>query len=211
MTEKKIYDITLTIHPEMLIWPGDALVTVDAVKSIAQGASSNLSLLHIGTHTGTHIDAPRHFIDGAAGVDSLPPEILIGPARLFQLPDVGQIDREVLEKLDLAGTTRILFGTRNSALLTQDVHTPDYVSMTEDGARYLVDAGIELVGIDYLSVEAYRSPGHATHRTLLEAGVVIIEGVYLQGIPSGDYELLCLPLKLKDADGSPSRVLLREL
>jgi arylformamidase len=211
MTEHRIYDVSLPIHPGMPVWPGNPQVAKDVVKAIARGGSSNVSLLHIGTHTATHVDAPRHFIEGASGVDRLEPEVLLGKARLFQLPDVHHIDRRVLEKLDMKDITRLLLGTRNSTLLKQQELDLDYAFVSEDAARYLVETEIKLVGIDYLSIEEYQKEGRPAHNILLGAGVVIIEGLDLTGIPTGDYELLCLPLKLKDSDGAPARVFLREL
>ncbi|MDY6892422.1 MAG: cyclase family protein [Chloroflexota bacterium] len=211
MTEWKLYDISLSIYPGMPVWPGNPQVSLDPVKAIATGASSNVSLLHIGTHTATHVDAPHHFIDGAPGVDSIPPEVLVGRARLYQLPEVHHIDRQVLEGLDLSGVTRLLLGTCNSALLQQAHLDMDYAFVAADAARYLVEIGIQLVGIDYLSIEEYQKEGRPTHNILLESGIVIVEGLNLAGVPSGDYELMCLPLRLKDADGAPARVFLREL
>jgi len=211
MTGHKIYDISLTIYPGMLAWPGQPQVAIDTVKSIAQGDSSNVSLLHIGTHTATHVDAPRHFIPGAPGIDSIAPEVLVGPVRLFQLPEVPLIDRSLLEGLELKGVERLLFGTRNSALLTQKSFEQNYIAISEDAAHYLVDMGIKLVGIDYLSIEKYHSESRPIHHVLLGAGVVIIEGLDLTGVPAGDYELICLPLKIKDGNGAPARVFLREV
>lgn len=211
MSVRKVYDISLTIEPGILVWPGDSPVTMDIVESIDRGGSSNVSLLHVGTHTATHVDAPGHFIPGAPGVDSISPEVLLGQARLFQLPDAHHIDRKLLERLDLKDVKRLLLGTRNSALLKQRQFEPDYAFVSEDAARYLVDMGIKLVGVDYLSIEQYQKEGHPTHHILLGAGVVIVEGLYLTDVPSGDYELMCLPLKIKDADGAPARVFLREV
>lgn len=211
MSVRKVYDISLTIEPGILVWPGDSPVTMDIVESIDRGGSSNVSLLHVGTHTATHVDAPGHFIPGAPGVDSISPEVLLGQARLFQLPDAHHIDRKLLERLDLKDVKRLLLGTRNSALLKQRQLEPDYAFVSEDAARYLVDMGIKLVGVDYLSIEQYQKEGHPTHHILLGAGVVIVEGLYLTDVPSGDYELMCLPLKIKDADGAPARVFLREV
>jgi arylformamidase len=211
MNQGKLYDVSLTISAGIPIWPGNPQLALDSVKTIAQGASSNLSLLHIGTHTATHVDAPSHFIEGAPGVDNIPPEVLVGHARLLQLPEVHHIDRQVLRKLDLTGVTRILLGTRNSVLLKQAQLDMDYAFVSADAAQYLVDIGIKLVGIDYLSIEQYQKEGHPAHHILLGAGVVIIEGLYLADVPPGDYELMCLPLKLRDADGAPARVFLREL
>ncbi|MCP4603288.1 MAG: cyclase family protein, partial [Proteobacteria bacterium] len=179
--------------------------SIEPVKRIMDGSSSNVSLLNIGTHSGTHVDAPCHFLEGAPGIDEIDLNTLIGKARLFQLPDVNRIDRKTLENLSLSGISRVLVGTKNSALLKQD-HTSNYASVTWEGARYLVDKGIKLVGIDYLSIEEYKKEGYPTHNTLLEAGIVIVEGLDFSGVPSGDYELLCLPLRLKGIDGAPARV-----
>ena len=211
MPTNKIYDVTLSIEPGMLNWPGNPQVTIDTIKSIDQGSSSNVSMLHIGTHTATHVDAPRHFIPGAPGIDSIKPEVLLGKARLFQITETNHIDRKLLKGLDLQGVTRLLLGTRNSALLKQSQHEPDFTFVAADAARYLVEAGIKLVGVDYLSIEEYQKEGRPTHNILLGAGVVIVEGLDLAGVPPGDYELICLPLKLKDADGAPARVFLREV
>ena len=208
---ERIYDVSLTIYPGMITWPGDPPFIIETFKSIDKGDSSNISLLHMGSHTATHVDAPRHFITGSRGVDNIDPSVLLGKARLFQLPDVQNIDGRLVEALDLRDVTRLLLGTRNSSQLKQGKFKIDYVSVTEDAADYIVSMGIKLIGVDYLSIEEYHKTGNPVHNTLLSAGVVIIEGLNLAGVPSGDYELLCLPLKIKDADGAPARVLLREL
>lgn len=211
MEDRKLYDVSLTIYPGMPVYPGNAPVEIEEVKSMERGGSSNVSLLHIGTHTSTHVDAPRHFIANGPGVDEIDPCLLVGPARLFQLPNVDHIDRTSLQALDLRGVERALFGTRNSLLLRhEDVHL-DYAYVSADAASFLVDAGVRLVGVDYLSIEQYKKEGRPAHHTLLEAGIAIVEGLYLADVPPGDYELLCLPLKVKGADGAPARVLLREL
>ncbi len=211
MAGHKVYDISLTIYPSMLAWPGQPQVVMDTVKSIAQGGSSNVSILHTGTHAATHVDAPSHFIPGAPSIDSIGPEVLLGPARLFQLPGAHHIDRNLLAGLELKGVERLLLDTRNSALLKRRQFEQDYAFISEDAAHYLVDIGIRLVGIDYLSVDQYQNKGRPTHHILLGAGVVIVEGLDLTGVPPGDYELLCLPLKIKNGDGAPARVFLREL
>jgi arylformamidase len=208
---KRIFDVSLVIYPGMITWPGNPPVTIDTVKAINEGSSSNVSLLHIGTHTATHVDAPRHFIPGAIGIDGIQPDVLLGTARLFQLPDTHQIDREILQSLDLRDVTRILLGTRNSLLLKQGKLDMDYTFVTEDAANFLIEKGIELVGVDYLSIEEYQKDGRPAHNILLGAGVVIVEGLNLADVPPGDYELACLPLKIKDADGAPARVFLREI
>ncbi len=211
MKQSRIYDVSLTIEPGMVVWPGDAPVAVETFTALAEGGSSNLSLLRMGSHTGTHVDAPRHFIDGAAGVDAISPDVLTGPARLFQLPQLKRIDRSVLEGLDLEGVSRLLLGTGNSALLGKRPLSMDYAFVTGDAAIYLVERGIRLVGIDYLSIEEHGTAGHPVHHALLGVGIVIVEGLDLADVPAGDYEIMCLPLKLKDADGAPARVFLREV
>jgi len=211
MKTPRLFDVTLTIHSGMVVYPGNAPVRIEEVKSIDKGGSSNVSLLHIGSHTSTHVDAPRHYLADGVGVDAISPGIMVGKARLFQLGGVSNIDEELLMKLDLQGVERALFGTDNSRLLQHNhVHT-DYAYLTGPAAGYLVDRGVKLVGVDYLSIEEFKKPGRPAHHTLLEAGVVIVEGLYLADVPAGDYELLCLPLKLKDADGAPARVVLREI
>ncbi len=211
MKTPRLYDISLTIEPGMLTWLGDPPFSIEAVESISQGDSANVSLLKLSSHAGTHVDAPRHFIQDADGVDCIPPDVLIGKARLFQLGNIRSIDRDLLRSLKLEGTERLLLGTGNSNLLRQRQFAPDYAFLTEDGAHYLVEIGVKLVGIDYLSIEGYGQEGYPVHRILLGAGIIIIEGVDLTGIPTGEYELICAPLKIKDADGAPARVFLREL
>jgi arylformamidase len=208
----KVYDVSHTIHSGMLVWPTDPTVTIEPVKSLANGGSSNVSRLSISSHSGTHIDAPHHYIEGAAGVDAIPAGILMGQARVFHFDALlTRIDRQVLAGLDIHGQTRILLKTRNSALWQTGKFTKDYAYLTEDGARYLVEEGVKLVGTDYLSIEEFDNKKRSAHHTLLEGGVVIVEGLDLSDVPEGDYELLCLPLKIKDGDGAPVRAFLREL
>ncbi|UCG55468.1 MAG: cyclase family protein [Dehalococcoidia bacterium] len=195
----------------MIVWPGDPAVSIDKVKSITKGDSSNVSLLHIGSHTATHVDAPSHFIEGASGVDGINPDILLGKVRLIQLPNCDKIDYKTLMWLKLKDVSRLLIGTNNSALLRKRQVNTNYVYVTEDAASYLVEIGIKLLGFDNLSIEEYKKERHPVHNTLLGAGIAIIEGLYLRDIPTGDYELLCLPLKIKDGDAAPARVFLREV
>ena len=210
MSSMPIHDITLTIGPDTPVYPGNAPVEVEEVKSIARGDSSNVSLFHIGSHTATHVDAPRHFLPQGEGVEAIPPDVLVGPARIFQLGTVDYIDSGLLETLDWSGVTRVLFGTGNSLLLRERQVHLDYAFLTADAAEFLVERKVHLVGLDYLSVEQYKKAGRPVHHTLLEAGIVVVEGLCLADVCTGWYELLCLPLKMKGADGAPSRVLLRE-
>lgn len=208
------YDITVPIRAGMPVYDGDPGVKIEPWSAFAKGDSSNVSFVHFGAHTGTHVDAPAHFIEGAAKIDSLPMESLVGPARVIRVPDeMMEISREFLADCDLQGVERLIFHTRNSAFWNESQFRKDFTALTPEGAELLVSLGIKLVGNDYLSIEKFRSGHHRTHITLLSKGIVIVEGLNLSGVPAGDYELLCLPLKIADGagDGAPARVVLRTL
>lgn len=204
-----LIDISLSIQPGMATYEGDPGVQITPHFRIARGDPANVSILSLGSHTGTHLDAPAHFLDGAATLDQLPLDVLIGPALVAEVPADRPIGRRALERLGLNRHRRLLLKTRNSALWARGRFTRDYVSLALDGARYLVEQGIQLVGIDSLSIEAFHAPGYPVHRHLLGAGVVILEGLNLAGVQPGVYELLCLPLPVKDVDGAPCRAILR--
>lgn len=206
-----IYDVTVPVHAGMPIYEGDPGVNVEPWSQLAKGDSANVSFLHFGAHTGTHVDAPAHFIEGAPKIDSLPLDLLIGPARVIRVPDDRlEIDPDFLGRCDLKDVTRILFHTRNSAFW-QSGFRKDFTHLLPEAAELLVARGIRLVGNDYLSVEKFHSGHHRTHLTLLRNGVVIVEGLNLSDVPAGDYELICLPLKIAEGagDGAPARVVLR--
>jgi len=208
-----IYDITVPIRAGMPIYEGDPGLNIEPWSSMEKGDSANVSFLHFGAHTGTHVDAPAHFIEGAARIESLPLESLIGPARVIRVPDSNtEIGPEFLAASDLSGVERIIFHTRNSGFWNEGFRK-DFTALSPDGAEMLVDLKVKLVGSDYLSIEKFRSGHHRTHRTLLEKGIVIVEGLNLGGVPDGDYELICLPLRISDGagDGAPARVVLRTL
>jgi arylformamidase len=206
-----IYDISVPLRAGGVVYPGNPAISITAQQAIAQGAGANVSRLDFGSHTGTHVDAPKHFFDDGAGVDELQLDVLMGPARLIAFAEaVTSIGESELGPHDLDGVTRLLMRTRNSDWLasgSSDFHQ-DYTYLAPDGAEYLVGLGIKLVGVDYLSVEQFRSGHHKTHRTLLSAGVVIVEGLVLGAPPPGDYELRCLPLRLAGLDGAPARAVL---
>ena len=210
----KIHDITVTINAETPIYKGDPGVELNSFKAIASGSSANVSQISFGVHTATHVDAPNHFIDGAKRVHELDPEKLVGPCRVIGVPD-DVIGIEPEHVGDLSGVTRVLFKTQNSEFWATPERgfRTDFSYLTPATARYLVDNGIVLVGIDYLSIEKSGSPGHPVHITLLEKEVVILEGVDLRAVTPGDYELICSPLKYDGAtgDGSPARTFLREI
>lgn len=202
----RIYDVTWPISPEMAVWPGDPPVSLERVKRMEAGAKNNLSHLACSAHAGTHVDAPLHFIADGATVTSLSLEILVGPARVVALPDGDAITASMLAPLDLKGVSRLLFKTRNSGL-PRTKFVEDFAALAGDAAQWVVEHGIQLVGVDYLSVEAFGGDG-SVHRALLGAGVVVVEGLDLSDAPPGDYVLYCLPLKLTGSEGAPARVIL---
>jgi arylformamidase len=204
----RLYDVTRPIRSGMPVFEGDPAVTIAPRLSIAQGDAVNVCLLTLGSHTGTHVDAPRHFRDGAPGVDALPLPALLGPARVVEVGG-DHIGAAALAGLDLAAPPRLLFKTRNSAPGQPDRFSRDYAALTGRAARMLVEAGAYLVGLDGPSVDPFEDEDCPAHRAFLEAGVVILEGLDLAAVPPGRYELLCLPLRIHDGDGAPARVLLR--
>ena len=209
-----IYDISVPISNELPTWPGDPSVQLTVWRSLSSGDSANVSMLNFGAHTGTHVDAPAHFIEGAAPVESLPLDVLIGEALVLEVPDdMHAINEEFVIANCPPGTTRVLFKTRNSAFWSESepVFHTDFTYLELNAAQRLVEQGIKLVGIDYLSIEKYHSPKNETHLALLSYGVVILEGLNLTDVPPGKYELICLPLRLRSSkgDGAPARVVLR--
>lgn len=209
----KIYDITVAISSETPIYKGDPGVEIHSFKSIAHGDSANVSQITLGVHTATHVDAPNHFIDGTKRVHELDPQRLVGPCRVIEVPtDVVAIEPQHLG--DITGANRILLKTRNSQFWSEPEKgfRTDFSYLTPDTAKLLVENGIVLVGIDYLSIEKSGSPGHPVHVTLLEKEVVILEGVDLRAVPAGEYEIFCAPLKYDGStgDGAPARTFLRE-
>ena len=169
-------------------------------------------MLNFGAHTGTHVDAPAHFIEGAAKIESLPLEVLIGEAQVIEVPDdVQVIDKEFVTAQCSPAIPRVLFKTRNSAFWSEPEFHTDFAYLDLEAAQSLVEQGIKLVGIDYLSIEKFGSPKHETHLALLSHDVVILEGLNLTDVPAGNYELICLPLRLRSSkgDGAPARVVLR--
>ena len=210
----KVYDVSVLMSGEIPTWPGDPGISIKQYKSMARGDRSNVTHLDMGAHTGTHIDAPFHFEADGIGIDQLPLDVLLGPCHVYDLTELSEsIDLPTLKNLDLEGVTRVLFKTRNSIWWKngdRQFHT-DFVYLSHAGAQFLLERGVKLVGIDYLSIEKYKSPDHATHHALLRKEVIIIEGLNLTEVPAGDYELIALPMRLKGADGAPTRVVLREL
>ncbi len=206
----QIYDISLTISPDMPVWPGDPPVRLERVESITEGGNANVSRLEFGVHTGTHVDAPVHFIDGAPAVEELSLRVLIGRAYVVDLPRARVLDARTLDRAGIPPRTkRVLFKTRNSKYWARDekAFQEDFVAIDASGAEWLVRKGVQLVGVDYLSVAPF-GQSRPTHRTLLGAGVVIVEGLNLSGVRQGRYTLYCLPLKILGGDGAPARAVL---
>jgi arylformamidase len=204
----KIYDVSVAITPNMPVYPGDPAVDVEQTHRIANGDAANVTRLSLGAHTGTHVDAPRHFIEGAMTVDQIPLNLLMGRARVVEVSS-AVITAEVLGEFDFTEDARLLFKTRNSYLWRERAFVPDFVHLTKDAAERLVENGIKVVGIDYLSVEKYNFTTPDAHRTLLGGGAIIIEGLDLSEVEAGDYEMICLPMKIEGGDGAPARVVLR--
>ena len=210
-----IYDITVPIAPgETPTYPGDPGIEFEAWAAIERGDPANVTMLHLGAHTGTHVDAPAHFIEGAPGLPSLPLEAFAGEARVVEIESeaLAVEERHVTDET-IAGATRVLFKTRNSAFWNdpRGRFREDFTYISPAAARALVARGVRLVGFDYLSVEKFGSEGFETHLALLSNGVVIVEGLDLRAVEPGLYELVCLPLKIVagSGDGAPARAILR--
>jgi arylformamidase len=207
----KIIGITLTISPEIPTWPGDLKVRLERVKKIEEGANDNLSQMELGVHTGTHVDAPFHFVSTGIKVDELPLDVLVGSVQVVQIPDdVGLITAETLKKVKIdPSIPRILFKTRNSHYWLNHVKTfqIDFVAIAQDAAAQLVAMGMKLVGIDYLSVGPFKN-SKPTHDTFLGAGLALLEGADLSEVEPGEYKLFCLPMKLHATEGAPARAIL---
>ncbi len=204
-----LYDATLPIREGMITFPGDPPFSMKPLCLRQKGDSFNLAVLSMGTHLGTHVDPPAHYLDGAATVDQIPLDVLVGPGVILDMTGRKEVDRRALETSALENHVRVLMKTDNSAKLFDPEFTEDYTHLTEDAAAYLVELGVQLIGTDYLSIERYDSPGAPVHLTLLKAGVLVVEGLYLADIPPGPCEIYCLPLRLQGADGAPARVLIR--
>jgi arylformamidase len=209
----KILDVSLPLSDGLPTWPGNAPYEFHAVKRMASGAASNVSQIVLGTHSGTHVDAPRHFFDEGRTVDELPLEQLVGSCLVADIavpPGRSPVTAADLEQA-VAGRPpeRLLLKTPNSRLWGTADFTPDFAYVAPDAAEWMVRSGIRLVGIDYLSIEEFKKSGAPTHHILLGAGVVIIEGLNLAHVEPGEYELTCLPLLVEGSDGAPARVILR--
>ena len=206
----KLIDVSVPLDATLPTYPHNTPFSLEPIKRLASGDSSNVSALHMSAHCGTHVDAPRHFFDSGPGAEALPLDLLMGRVRVIQVNSRTGIAAEDLADQDFSEDVRILIKTRNSLLWGTPEFRPDYIGVTESGARHLVAHGIKLVGVDYLSVEQFKTPGAPAHHVLLGAGTIVIEGLNLRDVEPGIYDLCCLPLRIVGSDGAPARVVLRK-
>ncbi len=211
LAKPKWIDVSLTLKSDMVHWPGDPRVSIERVRDMDKGDTVNLSKITMGVHSGTHVDAPVHFIKGAIGIHQILLDSLIGPARVIKISAKDTIKEKELSKQEIKQGQRILLRTRNSInkILHEDTFTEDFVYLEEDAAEFLVSRGIKALGVDYLSVGGYKKNGPNVHRLLLGAEIPVIEGLDLTGALPGNYYMICLPMKILDSDGAPARVLLK--
>jgi arylformamidase len=211
-----IYDLSVPLSSELPTYPGDPGIQISAWSSLDNGDAANVSAVNFGAHTGTHVDAPAHFLQNAKKVEALALEVLIGEAEVIEVPEeLRVIDEDFVAINCQEGTARVLFKTRNSAFWTGDFadFRTDFTHLDLSAAQWLVQQRVKLVGIDYLSIEKFHSQDHAVHRAFLTHDVIILEGLNLSGVPAGKYELICLPLRLRSplGDGAPARAVLRTI
>ncbi|NDJ79292.1 MAG: cyclase family protein [Chloroflexi bacterium] len=207
-----IHDITLTIHRSLVVWPMSPTVALSHLSHQAKGEDATVTYMSLNVHTGTHVDAPRHFLAGQSTVETLDLDVLVGPALVVDARSIERLTADALASLNIPpGTERLLVLTRNSELWNDNTHpfAEDYVGVDASGAQWLIDNGVRLIGVDYLSVAPYDEL-EPPHTLLLGADVVIVEGLDLRGIKPGEYQFVCLPLKIADSDGSPARAILIE-
>lgn len=206
----EIIDISVPLKSDLPVWPGSPGFKLYRTMNLAAGDEANVSQLDTDVHVGTHVDAPCHFIESGTAVEDLSLDVLMGEAYVAELPEVQAVTALDLEKLNLPPkTTRLLLHTTNSRLWQDNVteFNKEFVALTADGAQWLVDKGIRLIGVDYLSVQRYND-STLTHEILLKAGIIIVEGLNLTNVAAGMYQLVCLPIKLVGSDGSPARAVL---
>lgn len=205
-----IYDVTVPISNAMPVWPGDPPVQLTPKSQVSRDKTHTVRLtsIEMGSHTGTHMDAPFHMIEGGKRLSDFAIDVFAGPATVLELPSVRSVGRAELEKLKWRNVERVLLKTENSRHWRDDKFFQEFVYLEPDGAQYLVERGARLVGIDYLSIDKFGSESHPSHFVLLQKDIVIVEGLNLNAVPQGDYAMFALPLNLQDSDGAPARVIL---
>jgi arylformamidase len=210
-SEERWIDISVPLRSGMVHWPDNPPVRIERMLDMERGDVANVSKISLGSHTGTHMDAPIHFVRAGEGIDRLPLDATIGRARLIEIQDPVSIKPDELSQHGIGRGERVLFKTRNSSLgwWTQDF-IEDYVCVSQEAARYLANREVRTVGVDYLCVSGFRRDGVETHQVLLGTGIWVIEGLDVGRVEPGEYELICLPLKVEDGDGAPARAILRK-
>jgi arylformamidase len=213
MTSKPRWiDISVPLRNGMVHWPSDPPFEIQRIRDIGKGDTANLSRILMGAHSGTHIDAPLHFVPNGKGIDNMPLEATVGRARVIAISDKESIKPEEIDRHRIRRGERILFKTENSShVWNTDAFIDDFVFLSKEAASILAERMVRLVGVDYLSVGAFKGDGGETHRILLEAGIWVIEGLDLSQVKPGKYDLICLPLKLVGGDGAPARAILRPI
>jgi len=213
MSHKRWIDVSVPLATGMVHWPGDPEPRFERISDLEHGAEANVTLCRMTAHTGTHMDAPNHFLAGESGMDEFPLEVGIGRARVVTLrPEIRAIGAADLKDCGIRAGERVLFKTGNSNRRWHDRRfQPDFAALNASGAAFLKDAGVLLVGVDYLSIGLYEADGAETHRILLGARIWIVEGLDLAEVGEGEYDMVCLPLRMQGCDGSPARVALRPL
>ena len=208
----KLYDISLPISGKLPFWPGDPQVVLKMTSSIAGGDQCNITKIQMGVHTGTHIDAPYHFLRDGSTIDAIPVETFIGTCLVVEIDSEVLIEKKDLQKCNITGYSRILIKTRNSEMWANSISSfeKNFVALAIDAAQYLTEINTILIGIDYLSIESFHSEDSSVHKLLLRNNIAILEGLNLSGVKAGIYGLICLPLKLQGCEGAPARVLLQE-
>ena len=209
--EHKWIDISVTIKSGMVHWPGDAPVQIKLIHNIDKGDSNNLTAVSMGAHTGTHIDAPLHFIPSGKGIDKMRLDALTGKARVLVIKDRESITVKELKRCRIKRGERIIFKTSNSRLWKNNRFAKKFVYISTEAAKYLVSLKVQTVGVDYLSVGGFHKNGSEVHKALLKAGICIIEGLNLANVKPGNFDLICLPLKILNSDGAPARAVIRPL
>jgi len=205
-----IIDISVPLHNSQIVWPSDPPIHIERLRSLERDGA-NVSRLALSLHSGTHVDPPLHFVAGGRASDQLDLQTLIGPADVVDLQSIpGHISAADLEAAVPGDCTRLLLRTRNSLLWAAGVthFHEDYVALTAEGAQWVIDRGLRLIGIDYLSIEPYKTPGHPIHRALLGAGIAVLETINLATVAPGRYQLVCLPLLISGGEGAPARAVL---
>lgn len=205
-------DVSVRLRSGMVHWPDNPPVRIERMLDMEHGDVANVSKISMGSHTGTHMDAPLHFIREGEGLDEMPLTAAMGCARVIEIHDPESVKPEDLDSYEIRRGERILFKTQNSARgWPSAAFTEDFVYVSQEAARYLAARGIQTVGIDYLSVGGFHRDGLETHQALLEAGIWVIEGLDLSQVEPGEYELVCLPIKVERSDGAPARAILKEI